>query len=99
MGLFFLLQPILLEISRVLFPIAKSELNCMPDKGQLIPTDEHVHILRASAQVLTSLRSLPGPSGGVCHLLLHSLPELLVSVISTYCCVLQSQHTQFSSKT
>ena len=74
MGLFFLLQPILLEISRVLFPIAKSKLNCMLDKGQLIPTDEHVHILGASAQVLTALRSLPGPSGGACHWLMHSLP-------------------------
>lgn len=65
----------------------------------LIPTDEHLHSLPASAQMLTSLRNLPGLSGGVCHLLLHSLLALLVSVISTYCCVLQSQHTQFSSKT
>ena len=86
-------SPILLEIPRVLFPTAKSELNCMLDKGQLIPTDKHAHILQASAQVSASLRSLPGLPGGVCHSLLQSPSTACKCHQHRLLCVAESTHS------
>lgn len=87
MGLVFLLRPILLKITRVIFPIANSELNCcMFTKCHLC----HLFQLTNASSFFEPLLkgqppwgSLPGLLDSVWHSLLHNPTAPRVTVIGT----------------